>query len=112
MNTATRVISHGRIQSSVPSLSWIARPKLVNFILILAILTTAFCIIYIKDLNRRFFIQYQTVQTTHDKLYEEWGKLLLEQSTWSTQARIQALAKQQLHMNLPSPKEVLILKRA
>lgn len=111
MNTATRVIAQNRIQTRIPNLSWISRPRLVNLVLILAILTTAFCIIYIKDLNRRFFIRYQTVQTTHDRLYEEWGKLLLEQSTWSTQARIQALAKKQLHMNLPTPKEVALLKQ-
>lgn len=110
MNTATRVIAQSRMQTAVPSLSWISRPRLVNLLFILAILTTAFSIIYVKDLNRRFFIHYQALQTTHDKLYEEWGKLLLEQSTWSTQARIQALAKNHLDMNLPSPKEVVLLK--
>jgi cell division protein FtsL len=110
MNTATRVIAQSRAHTSLPALSFITRPRLINVILLLMLILSAFGIIYIKDLNRRLFIQYQTLQISHDKLYEDWGKLLLEQSTWSTQSRVRKIATSRLDMNLPASKEIVVLK--
>ncbi|MBA2653969.1 MAG: cell division protein FtsL [Gammaproteobacteria bacterium] len=110
MNTAVRSISENRFQPTLPSIQ-IKRPKLINMVLIGILLLSAFSVIYIKDLNRRLFIQYQALQATHDKLYQDWGKLLLEQSTWSTQARVQKIAQYRLGMNSPSSKEIKILRR-
>src|SRR5262245_39086358 len=109
MNTAIRVVTHDRYQPIVPAF-YLAKPKLINMILIVILLLSAFAVIYIKDVNRRLFIQYQSAQAAHDKLYEDWGKLLLEQSTWSSQARVQKIARYRLSMNIPSPKEVVVLK--
>lgn len=109
MNTAVRVLQQDRFHSSLPSLN-IKKPKLINFILILILVMSAFAVIYIKDVNRRLFIHFQTLQATHDKLYEDWGKLLLEQSTWSTQARVQKIAETRLGMITPSPNEVVVLR--
>lgn len=109
MNTAVRTITQQGFKSSLPLLH-IERPRLVNFILIITLLFCAFTIIYIKDLNRRLFIQYQSLQATHDKLYEDWEKLLLEQSTWSVHARVQKIAQNRLHMNIPAAKEVVVLR--
>lgn len=109
MNTAIRAIPQNRISASFPAVRG-TNPAWINLILLLAVLFSAFAVIYVKDLNRRFFIDYQTLQTTHDKLYEEWGKLMLEQSTWSTQARVQKIAEGRLSMDIPSPKEVIVLK--
>ncbi len=110
MNTAVRVLTQGRFQPAVIPFFIITRPRLLNLILLLALFLSAFGVIYLKDLNRRLFIQYQALETTHDKLYEDWGKLLLEQSTWSTQARVQKIAECRLGMSLPSPKEVVVLR--
>lgn len=111
MNTATRVLGNERFQSAVPSLFNFKKPHLVNIGLIIALVLSAFSVIYIKDLNRRLFIQQQSQQAIHDRLYEEWGKLLLEQSTWSTHSRVQKIAEHRLNMTMPAPKEVIVLKR-
>jgi cell division protein FtsL len=110
MNTAIRAIPQSRFQSGLPALFTPTRPRLVNLILLAFLVLSAFSVIYIKDLNRRLFINYQTLEATHDKLYEDWGKLLLEQSTWSTQARVQKIASHRLSMNLPPAKEVVVLR--
>jgi cell division protein FtsL len=110
MNTAVRILAQERFQPTITSAFVITKPRLLNLVLLFTLLLSAFCVIYIKDLNRRLFIQYQILQTTHDKLYEDWGKLLLEQSTWSTQARVQKIAEHRLGMNTPSPKEVVVLR--
>lgn len=122
MNTSANVNSRVAIGSSAtgaygrdievrfPSLLNLARPRLVNVILIIALVLSAFCVIYIKDLNRRTFIEYQDLQATHNKLYEDWGKLLLEQSTWSTQARVKKIAQNRLNMGTPTANDVIILR--
>lgn len=109
MNTAIRVETHDRFQPTL-TLPQLKRPKVVNLVLLMVLLMSAFTLIYIKDLNRRLFIQHQTLQATHDKLYEDWGSLLLEQSTWSRQARVQKIAEQRLEMSLPAANRVFVLK--
>jgi cell division protein FtsL len=111
MNTAVRVLANDRFQSPVPSILNFKKPKLVNLCLIIALVLSAFSVIYIKDLNRRLFIQYQGQQAIHDKLYEDWGKLLLDQSTWSTHSRVQKIAENRLNMAMPNPKEVVVLRQ-
>ena len=76
--------------------------------LMMTVLLSAFAVVYVKDLNRRLFIQYQQLQASHNQLYINWGKLLLEQSAWSTQARVQHIAQQQLHMVSPTPNQVVL----
>lgn len=110
MNTAVRVVTNERFASTVPNFLNFKKPRLVNITLIVVLVLSAFSIIYIKDLNRRLFIQYQSQQAFHDKLYEDWGKLLLEQSTWSTHARVQKVAENRLNMAMPGSKEVVLLR--
>ncbi len=74
-----------------------------------AILITSFGLVYLKDVNRRYFIQYQTLLHSQQQQRVLWGKLLLEQSTLSTQARIQTLAQRKLHMRIPVAKDIVIV---
>lgn len=78
--------------------------------LMVAVLFSAFTIVYFKDLNRRYFIQYQNLQQVRQQYENEWSKLLLEQSTWSTQARIQRIAQQQLNMVYPKQQNIVIIR--
>lgn len=85
----------------------------LNFSLVLllfASVLSAFAVVYVKDLNRRLFIDYQVLQQVRQQYEVEWNKLLLEQSTWSTQARIQTLAQTQLNMIYPKQKNIVIIK--
>lgn len=110
MNATTRVISlYTRTSARWPSLPLAHRPGLRNFILIIAILASAFLVVYLKDANRREFIHYQQLQQVHEKQYEVWGKLLLEQSTLSTQSRVQQIAHKRLGMSVPASKSVVMI---
>ncbi len=79
-------------------------------LLVAGILLSAFGVIYVKDLNRRLFIQYQTLEAVKTQSLVQWGKLLLEQSTWSTQSRIQQVAQRQLGMVAPSAKDIVLVE--
>lgn len=93
----------------LPTLS-LSQFRLRAIFLILAILISALSILYIKDLNRRLFIQYQTLESVGDQVQVDWGKLLLEQGAWSTQSRIQELAQTTLEMRVPAPQEIILVK--
>ena len=39
--------------------------------------------------------------SVRDKAQAEWGRLILEQSTWTAHSRIETLASEQLKMHIP-----------
>lgn len=84
--------------------------QLVVGALIVLLLVSAFSVIYLKDLSRRLFIQYQQAQQVQEREEIEWSKLLLEEGAWSTQARIQNLASTQLDMVMPNVKNIVMIK--
>lgn len=111
MNTATRVYGKSYLQKKTTYF----RLSLTSFfvgVLVLGLLISAFGVIYAKDLNRRLFIQYEDLQQQEQYYQVEWSKLLLEQGAWSTQARIQRLAQQQLNMVIPSTRNVVFVEDA
>ncbi len=53
--------------------------------------------------GRRLFAELQDLERVRDRLNEEWGQLKLEESTWSTNLRIETLARRRLGMAVPEP---------
>jgi cell division protein FtsL len=110
MTTATRALSIGSLKTNRNHWFSLSETNVVISCLSFLILCSAFGVIYFKDLNRRSFIEYQNLQQARQQYEVEWGKLLLEQSTWSTQARIQEVAEQQFNMTLPRLDDVVLLE--
>ncbi|MEJ2347493.1 MAG: cell division protein FtsL [Gammaproteobacteria bacterium] len=46
-----------------------------------------------------------------DRLNVEWGRLLLEQSTWATHGYIEKRAREELHMELPKQKRMVVVSQ-
>jgi len=46
-----------------------------------------------------------------DELDIEWGRLQLEQSTWSSHGRIEKVARNKLQMKLPKANEILYIRQ-
>lgn len=78
-------------------------------LLIAAVLLSALGVIDARHENRRLFTQLQQLRQQRDQLNVEWGQLLLEQSTWSTHARIEQMATQQLDMQLPAHPKIVVV---
>ena len=78
-------------------------------VLLATVFMSALGLIYVKDLNRRLFIAYQTAEreTTHQTML--WGKRLLEVSALSTEERVQSIASQQLDMTAPTAINTVLL---
>ena len=110
MNTATRVIHVSTMQTSARGVIHVTRTTALVAALVVGFLLSAFGVIYLKDLNRRLFIQYQGLEQVAQSQQVEYSKLLLEQSTLSTQARVQRIAQAQLSMVEPTERQIVLTK--
>ncbi len=106
MNAITRVYQQTKVS---PFAGFAVNGRVVAMVIVcLCVLLSAVGVVYMKDLNRRLFIQSQGLQQAKQQYNIEWGKLLLEESAWSTQARVQHLATQNLNMVMP-PRQSIVL---
>jgi len=88
----------------------IVLPELKILVMIFLLLILSLGIVYVKDLNRRLFITNNKMQIQNEQLKTIGNKLLLEQSAWAAQARIQVVAQQQLQMQIPLSIDVKVIK--
>ncbi len=78
-------------------------------ILSVMVFISAIGVVYNKHQSRQLFAQLQRLQHEVESLQVEWGQLLLEQGTWSSDARVERIARERLHMKLPEPNEVMVI---
>jgi len=76
----------------------------------LAVLFSATAVVYARFRARVLFERLETVNAKRDSLDIELGRLELEQSTWSSNALIEKKANSELHMSIPQPGEVRIVR--
>ncbi|MGY4530976.1 cell division protein FtsL [Pseudomonas sp. TE3786] len=75
-------------------------------ILFVAVLVSAIAVSYSAHWNRQLLNSLYGELSVRDKAQAEWGRLILEQSTWTAHSRIETLASEQLKMRIPEPAEV------
>jgi len=85
------------------------RPVLVTAFLALGVLASAIATVYARHEARTQFAELQQLRAERDALEVEWGRLQLEQSTHSTHARVERLARQKMSMRPPASAEVLVV---
>ena len=78
--------------------------------LVVACLITATVVINVSHLTREQYARLQQLERERDQLQTEWGQLLLEESAWSSPARIERLAIERLEMRLPHVNEVEVIR--
>lgn len=64
---------------------------------------------YTKHEARRLFVELEELNREHDRLQIDWGRLQLEQSTWATHSRIEALARDRLDLALPADSDIVMI---
>ena len=72
----------------------------------LAVMATAIACIYARHESRKQFTELQALTEERDRLEVEWGRLQIEQSAWSTHARVEQLARKKMKMRNPVAMEV------
>lgn len=74
------------------------RQRIVVALLALACLVSAFAVIYSAHRSRELFRQLESARREQNEIQVEWRQLLLERSTQSSHARVEAIAGAQLGM--------------
>ena len=93
-----------RLIKSMPSGSFLM------LLLFIAILVSALAVSYIAHWNRQLLNELYGELIVRYKAQAEWGRLILEQSTWTAHNRIEALASEQLKMNIPDQAAVRMVR--
>lgn len=109
MNAAARALVQGGLTSQNPLAKLINRQTIALVLLCLMLVSSAFAVVTVRDANRRMFGELQSLQHDRDQMHTEWRQLLLEQSTYATQARVQKVANEQLGMRLPNNRDIVML---
>lgn len=76
----------------------------------LLVVMSASGLVYCKHLQRRHFVELQALQEAESQLQTQWEQLLLEESAWSNQARIEQIAGNELGMHLVNHSDVVMLE--
>ena len=74
----------------------------LNLVLIALIVASALGVVAAQHKSRRLVTEIEREQERMRALEVEFGQLQLEQSTWAAHARIEKIAREQLHMQLPT----------
>lgn len=109
MNAAVKTIKLGAMAGvGALQFAWIKK-YCVHIIVWTTIFVSALSVIYTTNITRGFYATMQAQQSERQSLHIEWGKLLLEQGTWTSQARVEEVAIQHLHMQLPKKKRMILV---
>ncbi len=76
------------------------------YLLLAMVLLSALVVVQMRHETRQRFVVLQQLQAQRDALNVEWSQLLLEEGAWSQHRRVEQLARTQLGMNVPDPRQV------
>jgi cell division protein FtsL len=71
--------------------------------LLLAVLASAFYLVHVQYESRKVYTQLDRARSQAHKLEAEHELLQVQKRAEGTSARVQSLARQQLHMRAPNP---------
>jgi cell division protein FtsL len=78
-------------------------------VLAVVVLASGLAAVYARHQSRKLFIELQALTAERDRLEMDWGRLQIEQSTQASHARVEQLAREELQMRLPDPREIRVV---
>ena len=91
--------------------SGINRPSSIVLVCILGlVLSTGLSVVQTTHENRFSFNKLQELRAQANQLDVKWGQLLLEQSTFGVEGRIESKAIEQLQMRVPEMARIVMVK--
>lgn len=75
-----------------------------------AVICSALAVVYVSHLCRQLYSELSGLEQEANTLQVEWGRYLLEQSSWASLSRIEQLAKSRLHMRVPGAEEIVVVR--
>ncbi len=90
---------------------WHKKTTMLLGMLLVGVFISAISVVYNQEDNRLLFNQLSSLQKNRDVLFVTWGQLLLEETTWATQSRVQKIATEKLNMIVPDQKNIVIVRQ-
>jgi len=81
----------------------------VNVVLLVVLVSCALSLVTSRHQARRLFVELTREQDQARQYEVEYGQLSLEQSTWGMSARVEKIARDALHMQLPASNRVEVV---
>lgn len=78
--------------------------------LVLAVVASAIGVVWARHQHRQAYIALSTLTRERDELNVEFGRLQLEQATWSEANRIEQVAGTRLGMRFPRDADIVVLQ--
>ncbi|OGS92903.1 MAG: cell division protein FtsL [Gallionellales bacterium GWA2_59_43] len=82
----------------------------LNVLLLMAVVMCALSVVTSQHKARKMYIGLQKEKELAQQMEVEWGQLQLELSTLATPGRVEKIAEQQLHMQLPTSGQVQFIR--
>jgi len=83
-----------------------------NLLLLAVLVACALGAITAQHHARNLFIDLEAESASAKKLEQEWTQLKLEQGTWATHRRVEAVAAKQLGMKLPDAATTVVVSES
>jgi cell division protein FtsL len=110
MNAAAKAINQSNLFSGQLLEMRLSKQLCLILSLLLAVLVSSLGVVYSVNEHRSSFSQLQQLEQEGQQLALQWGQLLLEQASLATPARVEQLAVEKLHMQLPAEKQTFMLQ--
>jgi cell division protein FtsL len=82
----------------------------VNLLLLCVLVGCALSLVTSRHQARRLYVELERERSQARQFDVEFGQLSLEQSTWAMPARVEKIARESLHMQLPAPSRVQVIE--
>jgi cell division protein FtsL len=79
-------------------------------VLLAACVASAISVVHARQQSRHAFIELSKLENERDELNTEFGRLQLEQATWTDTNRLEQIARGQLGMVFPGPAETVVIR--
>jgi cell division protein FtsL len=82
----------------------------VNLLLLCVLVGCALSLVTSRHQARRLYVELERERAQARQFDVEFGQLSLEQSTWAMPARVEKIARETLHMQLPASSRVQVIE--
>jgi cell division protein FtsL len=90
-----------------------------QFLELAGVLTLAACVVAsgvwivgVEHRSRELFVETEELNRELDRLQTDWGRLQIEQGTYATHSRIEALVRQRLQLTVPGDNQLVVVEPA
>ena len=109
MNAAARLKQQSTASQSLSLIFALSRTQMLMATLVIGVVISCLSLIFVTNTTRNLHAKIEQARVEKIRQHVQWGQLLLEKSTLTMQSRVQHTAEQELGMQIPEHKSVVIV---